>query len=31
MAQRVRRRFDLKPHLIDGFTLSTDPLFGEDR
>ncbi len=24
---RIWRRFDLKPHLIDGFKLSTDPLF----
>jgi transposase len=26
---RIWRRFDLKPHLIDGFKLSTDPLFVE--
>ena len=26
---RVWRRFDLKPHLDDGFKLSTDPLFVE--
>ena len=26
---RIWRRFDLKPHLIDGFKLSTDPLFAE--
>jgi transposase len=24
---RIWRRFDLKPHLVDGFKLSTDPLF----
>ena len=24
---RIWRKFDLKPHLIDGFKLSTDPLF----
>jgi transposase len=26
---RIWRKFDLKPHLIDGFKLSTDPLFVE--
>jgi transposase len=26
---RIWRRFDLKPHLADGFKLSTDPLFVE--
>jgi transposase len=26
---RIWRRFDLKPHLVDGFKLSTDPLFVE--
>jgi transposase len=26
---RIWRRFDLKPHLTDGFKLSTDPLFVE--
>ncbi len=26
---RIWRKFDLKPHLQDGFKLSTDPLFGE--
>jgi transposase len=26
---RIWRRFDLKPHLIDGFKLSTDPMFVE--
>jgi len=26
---RIWRKFDLKPHLIDGFKLSTDPLFIE--
>src|ERR1700733_7841394 len=26
---RIWRKFDLKPHLIDGFRLSTDPLFVE--
>ena len=26
---RIWRKFDLKPHLIDGFRLSTDPLFAE--
>ena len=25
----ICRKFDLKPHLIDGFKLSTDPLFVE--
>ncbi len=24
---RIWRRFDLKPHLVDGFKLSTDPMF----
>jgi hypothetical protein len=24
---RIWRKFDLKPHLLDGFKLSTDPLF----
>ncbi len=24
---RIWRKFDLKPHLVDGFTLSSDPLF----
>jgi Homeodomain-like domain len=24
---RIWRRFDLKPHLVDGFRLSTDPMF----
>ncbi|WP_372489510.1 helix-turn-helix domain-containing protein [Candidatus Mycolicibacterium alkanivorans] len=24
---RIWRRFELKPHLVDGFKLSTDPLF----
>jgi hypothetical protein len=24
---QIWRRFDLKPHLVDGFKLSTDPLF----
>ena len=28
-AGRIWRRFDLKPHLTDGFKLSTDPLFIE--
>ena len=26
----MRRKFDLKPYLIDGFRLSTDPLFVEE-
>jgi hypothetical protein len=26
---RVWQKFDLKPHLSDGFKLSTDPLFVE--
>ena len=26
---RIWRKFDLKPHLTDGFKLSTDPLFAE--
>ena len=26
---RIWRKFDIKPHLIDGFKLSTDPLFVE--
>jgi len=26
---RIWRKFDLKPHLFDGFKLSTDPLFVE--
>ncbi|MGO4649370.1 IS630 family transposase [Nocardia sp. 2YAB30] len=26
---RIWRRFELKPHLVDGFKLSTDPLFVE--
>jgi hypothetical protein len=26
---RIWRKFDLKPHLQDGFKLSTDPLFVE--
>src|SRR3954451_3023906 len=26
---RIWRRFDLKPHVLDGFKLSTDPLFVE--
>ena len=26
---RIWRRFDLKPHVVDGFKLSTDPLFVE--
>ncbi len=26
---RIWRRFDIKPHVIDGFKLSTDPLFVE--
>jgi hypothetical protein len=26
---RIWRRFDLKPHVVDGFKLSTDPLFIE--
>ena len=26
---RIWRRFDLKPHLVDGFKLSTDPMFVE--
>jgi transposase len=26
---RIWRKFDLKPHLVDGFKLSTDPLFVE--
>jgi len=26
---RIWRKFDLKPHLIDGFKLSTDPMFVE--
>lgn len=26
---RIWRKFDLKPHLIDGFKLFTDPLFVE--
>jgi transposase len=26
---RIWRKFDLRPHLIDGFKLSTDPLFAE--
>src|SRR5690349_12751227 len=26
---RIWRKFDLKPHLLDGFKLSTDPLFVE--
>ena len=26
---RIWRRFGLKPHLIDGFKLSTGPLFAE--
>lgn len=26
---RIWRRFDLKPHLTDGFKISTDPLFVE--
>jgi transposase len=26
---RIWRRFDLKPHAVDGFKLSTDPLFVE--
>lgn len=28
---RIRRRFDLKPHLVDGFTLSTDPLCVDEK
>src|SRR5882762_5236140 len=24
---RIWRKFDLKPHLVDGFKLSSDPLF----
>ena len=27
MIGRIWRRFDLKPHLVDGFKLSTDPMF----
>ncbi|WP_058854615.1 helix-turn-helix domain-containing protein [Nocardia jinanensis] len=27
---RIWRRFELKPHLVDGFELSTDPLFVEN-
>jgi hypothetical protein len=26
---RIWKRFDLKPHVLDGFKLSTDPLFVE--
>jgi hypothetical protein len=28
-AGRIWRKFELKPHLTDGFKLSTDPLFTE--
>jgi hypothetical protein len=28
-AGRIWRKFDLRPHLIDGFKLGTDPLFVE--
>src|SRR3954471_4032610 len=29
MCFAIHRKFDLKPHVLDGFKLSTDPLFVE--